>query len=146
LDVRSGQSGEVNTAVSAAPPVGVPGILFSHAQVGGQEAFPPPPGGTWVARLLASPAYQAQKDLAPKNLPEEAAVARCLDALDRSGGTLTPTALAQQVGILPLHLDGFLARLQRLLNVDGYEVLVFDRAQNSVALNVALLRGQFEVD
>ena len=45
-----------------------------------------------------------------------------------------------------MRLDGFLAKLQRLLNVDGYAVLQVDRAQNRVSLNVPLLRRQFELE
>src|SRR5205814_1856038 len=108
-------------------------------------APPAPAASGWAAGLLSSAVWQAQKDLVGKHLPEDAAVLRCLEALDRHGGTLTPTALAQQAGILPLRLDGFLAKLQRLLNVDGYEVLLVDRTQNRVSSNLALLRRQFEL-
>ncbi len=101
--------------------------------------------GMWLGKLLSSSVYQAQKVLVQKHLPEDASVLRCLEVLDRHGGTLTLPALSQQAGILPLRLDGFLAKLQRLLNVDGYEVLLVDRAQNRVSLNVALLRRQFEL-
>jgi hypothetical protein len=101
--------------------------------------------GDWLTQLLSSPVYQAQKDLVRKHLPEDAAVVRCLEVLDHHGGTLTLAALAQQAGILPLRLDGFLAKLQRLLNVDGYEVLLVDRTQNRVSVNVAILRRQFEL-
>jgi hypothetical protein len=37
------------------------------------------------------------------------------------------------------------AKLQRLLNVDGYEVLRLDRRSDVVELNADLLRRQFEI-
>jgi hypothetical protein len=99
-----------------------------------------------IGRVLASAVYAAQKEAAGRPLPDEATVRRCLKALERHGGTLTPAALAQQANILPLRLDGLLAKLQRLLNVDGYPVLQVDRAANRVTLNVPLLCRQFELD
>jgi hypothetical protein len=110
-------------------------------------AVPPAkPAGVWLKQLLGSAVYEAQKQLVQKHLPEDTVVLRCLEALDRQGGTTTLAALAQQANVLPLRLDGLLAKLQRLLNVDGYEVLQVDRAQNRVSLNVPLLRRQFELE
>jgi hypothetical protein len=100
----------------------------------------------WAARLLTSAVWKAQKQLVQKHLPDDATVLRVLGALDRCGGTLTFAALAQQADVLPLRLDGLLAKLQRLLNVDGYEVLQVDRTQNRVGLDVSLLRRQFELE
>src|SRR5262249_34295625 len=94
----------------------------------------------WAARLLASAVWKAQKQLVQKHLPDDATVLRLLGTLDRHGGTLTFAALAQQAGVLQLRLDGLLAKLQRLLNVDGYEVLQVDRTQNRVGLNAPLLK------
>jgi hypothetical protein len=45
-----------------------------------------------------------------------------------------------------VHLDDFLAKLQRLLNMDGYAVLQVDRERNLVALHVPLLQRQFALD
>jgi hypothetical protein len=101
---------------------------------------------TWAGRLLASAVWKAQKQLVMKHLPDDATVLRVLGALDRHGGTLTFAALAQQADVLPLRLDGLLAKLQRLLNVDGYEALQVDRTQNRVGLDVPLLRRQFELE
>ncbi len=35
--------------------------------------------------------------------------------------------------------------VSRILNVDGYEVIVFDRASDTITLNVGLLRTQFDL-
>jgi hypothetical protein len=95
---------------------------------------------------MGSAVWLAQKQLVQKHLPDDATVLRVLGAMDRHGGTMTFAALAQQAEVLPLRLDGLLAKLQRLLNVDGYEVLQVDRTQNRVTLNAPLLRRQFELE
>ena len=43
-------------------------------------------------------------------------------------------------------LDGLIARMQRLLNVDGYEILTLNRTENRVELNVSKLKRQFDVE
>lgn len=122
-------------------------VLFDpHADAPGPTPAPEVPAGTVPDRLLASAVYAAQKQAVGKHPPDDATVRRCLGALERHGGTLTPAALAQQAGVLPLRLDGLLAKLQRVLNVDGYEVLQVDRAANRVTLNAALLARQFDLD
>jgi hypothetical protein len=113
-----------------------------EAEAPGQA--PPPPPGAWLEGLVCSAVYKAQKQLVQKHLPDDATVLRCLEALDRHGGTLTLAALAQQASVPPLRLEGLLAKLQRLLNVDGYEILRVDRGQNRVELNVPVLKRQFE--
>jgi hypothetical protein len=90
-------------------------------------AAPPPPatsaGAGWLGPLLRSPAYRAQRQMVRKFAPEDEVVAQVLAALDGHGGSMTPAALARKVGWPRDRLDGLVAKLQRLLNVDGYEVL-----------------------
>ena len=99
----------------------------------------------WLGRLLTSPIYQAQKQLARRFVPDDATVRAALGALDRQGGGLTPAALSQALAIPPLRLDGLIAKLQRLLNLDGYEVLRLDRQRDVVELDLAMLKRQFEL-
>lgn len=96
-------------------------------------------------RLLGSATYRDQRAAAGKHLPADAEVRRSLDALAAAGGALTLGGFARQAGVPPLRLDGFLAKLQRLLNVDGYEALRVDRAADRVALDLPLLSTQFEL-
>jgi hypothetical protein len=58
---------------------------------------------------------------------------------------MTPAALAHRAGCPPARLDGLVAKLQRLLNMDGYEVLRLDRRSDAVVLNAGLRRRQFEL-
>ncbi len=113
-------------------------------------ASPEPVAGpadpTWLRDLTASPAYQAQRQMVRKFAPEDAVVVTVLAALDRQGGAMTPAALARLAGVPALRLDGLIAKLQRLLNVDGYDVLRLDREQARVVLNLDLLKRQFDLD
>jgi hypothetical protein len=139
----------VSPTTTPPPPVGDQRDLVHQAPstTAGEAAELAAPGdSTWMAKLLSSPVYQGQKALVQKNVPEDEDVVGCLEVLDRHGGTLTPIALARQAGILPSRLDGLLAKLQRLLNVDGYEVLQVDRTRNRVTLHVPLLKRQFELE
>lgn len=67
-------------------------------------------------------------------------------ALNAAGGMLTPAAFCKATNVPAGRLDGLMSRMQRLLNVDGYEVLVFSRAENRIELNVAKLKRQFELE
>jgi hypothetical protein len=99
----------------------------------------------WVDRLLRSDVLREQKAAAGKHLPTDTDVRRCLEALDAAGGTLTCVGLSRQAAVPVLQMDGVLAKLQRLLNMDGYEVLRVDRTADQVTLNLPLLLRQFEL-
>lgn len=109
----------------------------------------PTPAATpkaWVGRLLASEAYKNQKDLIRRHAPEDDVVRRCLETLDASGGIMTPTAFSKAADVPAARLDGLIARIQRLLNVDGYEILTLSRNENRIELNVAKLKRQFDLE
>ena len=103
-------------------------------------------GVGWVDRLLGSDIYKAQRAAAGKHLPTDDEVRRSLAALEAAGGALTLGGFARQAGVQPIRLDGFLAKLQRILNIDGYEALGLDRTADRVSLNMHLLARQFELD
>jgi hypothetical protein len=108
-------------------------------------AAPSTPASAWLDRLVKSPAYQAQRQMVRRFVPEDEVVLKVLSALDAQGGAMTPAALAHRAGCPPARLDGLVAKIQRLLNVDGYEVLRLDRRSDVVVLNADLLRRQFEL-
>ena len=116
---------------------------------------PPPPAVTptktvapkeWVGRLLASEAYKNQKDLIRRHAPDDDVVRRCLETLDGGGGNMTPTAFSKAADVPAARLDGLIARIQRLVNVDGYEILTLSRNENRIELNVAKLSRQFDLE
>ena len=43
-------------------------------------------------------------------------------------------------------LDGLIVQIQRIVNVDGYEILTLSRSENRIALNVPKLKRQFDLD
>jgi hypothetical protein len=59
---------------------------------------------------------------------------------------MTPAAFALAAEIPAARLDGLVARIQRLLNLDGYEILTLNRSENKIELNLARLRRQFDLD
>jgi hypothetical protein len=100
----------------------------------------------WLDSLFASTSYRYQKELVRRHAPEDSLVSRCLMALDASGGIMTPAAFSNATNIPAARLDGLMAHIQRLLNVDGYEILTFSRAENRIELNVPKLKRQFDLD
>jgi hypothetical protein len=107
---------------------------------------PVPTGSAWLDRLFASTGYKDQKDFVRRHAPEDEMVRRCLEALDACGGIMTPPAFSKAADIPAARLDGLIARIQRLLNVDGYEILTFSRSENRIELNVPKLKRQFDLD
>jgi hypothetical protein len=68
-----------------------------------------------------------------------------LKAIDARNGKITMAALARALQLAPLRMPGFLSTCQRLLNVDGYDVLSRDDASETVQLDKALLLKQFDL-
>ena len=62
------------------------------------------------------------------------------------GGTILQPALAQALGQPLLRMREIISVMQRILNVDGYPVLVFDSASGAVSINHKLLRTQFRIE
>jgi hypothetical protein len=99
----------------------------------------------WIDRLFASPVYKNQKEQIRRHAPEDEVVRRALIVLETSGGLMTPAAFSNAADIPAARLDGLVARIQRLLNVDGYDVMTLNRSENKIELNVARLRRQFDL-
>jgi len=72
-------------------------------------------------------------------------MSKLLKGLDSRGGTAVKQALAQELGMPPFRVDGLIQKVSRTLNVDGYEVISFDRVSDTVSLNMGLLRTQFDL-
>ena len=58
---------------------------------------------------------------------------------------MTSVALARALEFPALRLPGLLAKVQRVLNIDGYAVLSRDDASDTVELNRELLLKQFDL-
>jgi len=105
-----------------------------------------PTAGSWIEALLQCPIYLEQSKLAVRGVaPPRDLMTKLLKGLDSRGGTAIKQALAQELGMPPFRVDGLIQNVSRILNVDSYEVIAFDRASDTVTLNMGLLRTQFEL-
>ncbi|ORT59285.1 BREX-2 system phosphatase PglZ [Streptomyces sp. CB03238] len=105
----------------------------------------PPVAESLGSTVVSSEVYAAQKEYVRK-APEAKVVAAVIDALVTAGGTMSPAALAAAIsatGRVRRNIEGFVATVQRLLNVEGYPVLGFIDGGHAVKLDVPLLREQF---
>lgn len=118
-------------------------VTVMKASAPGVTATPSTP--TWVSRLFNSPVYEQQKQLVGRGVPADDLLARLLTSLDARGGKLTTMALARALAFPEVRLPGLLAKVQRLLNIDGYAVLNRDDASQTVELNRDLLLKQFDL-
>jgi hypothetical protein len=100
----------------------------------------------WIQQLLNSPAFKDQKAKVRRHPLADDTVRSCLEALAANGEIMTPVAFANAARIPVARLDGVMSILQRLLNVDGYEIITMDRTENRVELRVAKLRRQFDIE
>jgi hypothetical protein len=99
----------------------------------------------WIERLLGSSVFSAQRRMAGRRAPDDQLVRTCLTALAGHGGRMTCRRLVQALSVPEFRLRGILTGLQRLLNVDGYQVLTLDDISGTVALNRQLLDTQFQL-
>lgn len=97
------------------------------------------------ARVVASAQYTLTRRLVRK-APEPHEVAAVIDALAAADGTMSLSAVAAAAGRGSRKPEGLVATLQRLLNLEGYQVLSQIDGGLNVRLDVALLREQFEVE
>ena len=58
---------------------------------------------------------------------------------------MTPAAFANAASVSVARLDGIVANLRRILNVDGYEIITFSRYENRIELNISKLKRQFDL-
>jgi len=95
--------------------------------------------------VLTSTTYAAQKRLAGRLSTTDAQIRALLVRLLEGGHRLAPTVAATALEVPLPALSGAIAHAQRLLNVEGYAVLRRDPDGQTLILDEALLREQFEV-
>lgn len=96
--------------------------------------------------VVAGSVYRAQQEYV-RHPPEDSMVAAVIDALAEAGEHMSPAALAAAISAtsrVTRNIEGFIATLQRLLNVEGYPVLALIDSGHTVKLDVKLLRTQFQ--
>lgn len=112
----------------------------------GSGASAAPPVASWIQSLLVSPIFTEQTRQCGRAMPAAEKLTEFLVALDTRGGKMTAVALAKALQLPAFRLNSFLAVVQRVLNVDGYAVLLRDSASESVELNRELLAEQFALE
>ncbi len=113
--------------------------------VGSQLEESKTPVPQWVLRLLTCPVFEEQKRLGGRGVPVDEVLTKLLSVLDQRGGKMTSAALARALQFPPVRLPGLLAKAERILNVDGYDVLRRDEASDTIELNRDLLLKQFDL-
>lgn len=104
------------------------------------------PEEIWIEALLQSDVLAVQRKLAGRVSVDDVKLRNVLAALASRGGSMTIAALASAIAMPEHRMPGFLAGMQRVLNVEGYAILDRQDAANKVELNVTLLKKQFELD
>jgi hypothetical protein len=125
----------------AEPTVAIQGNLFAPSAASSDAERHP----DWIGRLLGSAVFQTQRRLAGRVAPNDRVVEACLNALEAHHGHMTRHGLAQALGQPDFRMRGLLAGLQRLLNVDGYQVVAVDETSGTIELNRQLLNKQFQL-
>ena len=99
----------------------------------------------WVDALLDSEIYLEQLKLAVRGGPPREMMAALLMSIESRGGTIMKPSLAQALSVPLFRVDGLVQNFSRILNLDGYEVLSFDRSTETITLNSKLLKKQFDL-
>ncbi|MEZ6051283.1 MAG: BREX-2 system phosphatase PglZ [Planctomycetaceae bacterium] len=99
----------------------------------------------WVSNLVRSPVFEEQKRFGGRGIPTDEVFTQLLSVLDERGGKMTSLALARVLEFPAVRLPGLLAKAERVLNIDGYDVLRRDDASDTIELNRNLLLKQFDL-
>jgi hypothetical protein len=100
-------------------------------------------GPIWIHELFRSQVYQEQKKLAGRKPPADDVIRSLLLALHIQGGKMTLVALARQIKLPLQRMPLLLAAVKRVVNVEGYSILITDDSSESVEINRELLCRQF---
>ena len=119
-------------------PSGLPLFDFVQTRQGGSP--------DWIHALLNSPVFTKQKESARQAEAVDKHLAVLLEALDQAEGKLSLAAFARAVKTPAARLNGLIAVLQQVLNIDGYQILSRNEDSGSIELNRDLLCRQFEID
>lgn len=99
----------------------------------------------WIMSLLVSPIYQAQKKRVGRAALPDDVLTQILMAIELQGHEATLSTLARSLNCSVTSLRDQLTKLERLLNIDGYSIVNYEKSSNSVELNIRLLYQQFDL-
>ena len=98
----------------------------------------------WIRSLLASPIYQAQKKRVGRAALPDDVLTQVLLEIELQGRKTNLPTLARNMNCSITSLRDQVTKLQRLLNIDGYSIVNYDKRSNIVELNIQLLCQQFD--
>jgi hypothetical protein len=104
----------------------------------------PPRETSLGMQVVDGEVYAVQKSFVRKP-PDKVEVAAVIDALAAASGTLPLVTVAARAGRAGRNPQFFAATLERLLNVEGYEVVRVIDDGRTLRLDIGLLREQFGV-
>ena len=99
----------------------------------------------WIRQLIDSKVFSAQQRLAGRLSPPSKTVREVLAALEARHNRVPKRILAQMIHVSEIQLQEILEGLQRVLNVDGYQVISVEGETETVLLDIELLRKQFQL-
>ncbi len=136
---RGKGDGRLSKGPSRAPAPAPAATLFDVGEPAGPLAAD---AGSLGQRVTASEMLAAQRQFA-RRAPGDAQVAAFIDGLAAAGGKV-PMAVAAELAGEPLfRMNGYVAQVARLLNIDGYRVIGEADGGRTVELNLELLGQQF---
>jgi PglZ domain len=115
------------------------GSLFTGMEASDAEA----PRADWIGHLLSSPIFAAQRRMAGRQAPDDRIVEAFLSLMDQHHDRISRRILAESLSQPEFRMRGILVGLQRLLNVEGYQVIAVDEATGTIELIRQLLAKQF---
>jgi hypothetical protein len=97
----------------------------------------------WIEPLLTSPLLARQIERAGRMAMEAPRLRVLLTHLHRGGGRASIEQLAAAISQPPLRMRGVVSAMERMLNVDGYPIVMLEQGTGTVLLDVSLLKAQF---
>lgn len=122
-----------------------PAQVVAAPNAGHDQEVESPDSPPLLDALIDSPAYAAQRVRAGRAAPEPEITKRMLAALLRAPGGMSRSQLGQALRVSPARADSLIASLQRLTNIDGYEVVEARDDADRFAIDERLLREQFDL-
>jgi hypothetical protein len=93
---------------------------------------------------LRSDILAQQRRLASRTPVTDESLRVLLALLEQRAGVVPVSVVARELGMPQFRVSGFLAQVQRLLNLEGYAVLNLDASQ-TLRLNRDILFSQFDL-
>lgn len=109
------------------------------------KANPQPAESDWIGLLFGSPVYRQVQERAGRTAISDEHMQNLLKLLEKHRWQVMEAVMCSELLIPKLRIRGFLAGAQKLLNVDGYPILAVERDSQTIRLNVADLKKQFEI-